>query len=42
MDKEGKVQKENLKGVKSMKTKEKAWANIRWNKVIKEKVVVII
>ena len=28
MNKEGKVQKENLKSVKSMKTKEKAWSNL--------------
>ena len=35
-------QKENLKSVKSMKTKEKALAGRRWNKAIKEKVMVII
>ena len=35
-------QKENLKSVKSIKTKEKAWARRRWNKIIKEKVMVII
>ena len=34
-------QKENLKSLKSMKTKEKVWARRRWNKVIKEKVMVI-
>ena len=35
-------QKENLKSVTSIKTKEKAWARRRWNRVIKEKVMVII
>ena len=34
-------QKENLKSLKSMKTKEKVWARRRWNKVIKETVMVI-
>ena len=33
-------QKEHLKSVKSMKTKEKAWARRRRNQEIKEKVVV--
>ena len=33
----GKRTKKNLKSVKSMKTKEKAWASRMWNKVIKEK-----
>ena len=35
-------QKENFKSVKPMKTKEKAWARRRWNKEIKEKVMVTI
>ena len=35
-------QKENFKSVKPMKTKEKAWARRRWNKEIKEKVMVKI
>ena len=34
-------QKENLKSVKSMKTREKAWARRWWNEVVKEKKVVI-
>ena len=34
--------KENLKSVKSVKIKEKAWASRKCNKVIKEKVMVII
>ena len=35
-------QEENLKSVKSVKTEEKVWASRSWNKVIKEKVMVII
>ena len=35
-------QKEKLKNVKSMKNKDNALAMRRWNKVIKEKVMVII
>ena len=35
-------QKENLKGIKSMETIENSWPSRRWNKVIKEKGMVII
>ena len=35
-------QRKNLKSVTSIKTKEKAWTKRRWNKAIKEIVMVII